>query len=127
MSGIQEQAAHILAPQATKIAAIAVTSTSAGTDLSATNQLGTAINKGRYVTFMADGADIYVAFGATDPAAIDQANTTAGNAARCWLLKDGQPQDFCLNGLTFVEAKTVSGSTATLRAYVSSRLEHAES
>jgi alkylation response protein AidB-like acyl-CoA dehydrogenase len=124
MSGIEEQAAHLLAPQATKIAAIAVTSTSAGTDLSAANQLGSDINKGRFVTFMADGGDIYVAFGSSDPAAIVAATTTAGSAERCWLLKDGVPQDFVLNGLTYVEA--ITATTATLRCYVSSRLPHAE-
>jgi hypothetical protein len=124
MSGIEQQEAHITAPPATNIAAIAVTSTSAGTDLSAANQLGPEVNLGRFVTFQADGGDIYVAFGATDPAAIVAATTTAGSAERCWLLKDGQPQSFVLNGLTYVEA--ITATTATLRCYVSSRLPHEE-
>lgn len=116
------QAAYVTMPVATRIAAIAVTDTSAATDISATNQLGTYLKgKGRMVTLMADGNDIYFAAGVTDPAAINDATTTAGSADRCWLLKDGQPQSFVYNGEKFWELKCASGETATLRAYVSSR------
>lgn len=115
------QAAFITMPVATRIAAIAVTDTSAATDMSATNQLGTYLKGARMVTLMADGADIYFAAGVTDPAAVNDATTTAGSADRCWLLKDGQPQSFVYNGEKFWELKCASTETATLRAYVSSR------
>lgn len=115
------QAAYVTMPVATRIAAIAVTDTSAATDMSATNQLGTYLKKGRMVTLVADGNDIFFAAGTTDPAAISDTNTTAGNAARCWVLKDGQPQSFVYNGEKFWELKCASTETATLRAYVSSR------
>ena len=121
MSEVEIQCAYVTAPVVGAIAAIAVTATSTGTDLSATNQLGSSfVDKGRFVTFVADGADVYLGFSLTDPAAVDPANVTAGNVARAWLLKDGQPQSFILRGVKFVEARTSSG-TATLRCYVSSR------
>lgn len=115
------QAAYVTMPVATRIAAIAVTATSGATDMSATNQLGTYLKVARMVTLVADGNDIYFAAGTTDPAAINDATTTAGSADRCWLLKDGQPQSFVYNGEKFWELKCATGETATLRAYVSSR------
>lgn len=114
-------AAYITMPVATRIAAVAVTSTSAATDMSATNQLGTYLKMGRMVTMVADGNDIYIATGTTDPAAINDATTTAGSADRCYLLTAGQPQSFVYNGEKFWELKCASGESATLRAYVSSR------
>jgi len=116
------QAEHVTMPVAGRIAAVAVTSTSGATDMSATNQLGTYLQVGRYVTMVADGNDIYIATGTTDPSAIDDTNTTAGNAARCYLLTAGIPQSFAYNGEKYWELKCASGETATLRAYVSSRL-----
>ena len=114
-------AAYVTMPVATRIAAVAVTATSGATDMSATNQLGTYLKMGRMVTMMADGNDIYIATGTTDPAVIDDAEVAAGDPQRCWLLKDGQPQSFVYNGEKFWELKCASGETATLRAYVSSR------
>jgi len=115
------QAAWVRMPKATEIAAIPVTATSAATDMSATNQLGAELEPGKFVTLCADGNDIYIAVGTTDPAAINDATTTAGSAERCWILKDGQPQPFTYNGEKYWELKCATGLTATLRAYVSSK------
>ncbi len=123
MNSVIVQAEHVVMPRAGRIAAIAVTATSAATDMSASNQLGTELKDGRYVTMVADGNDVYIATDTVDPSAISDTNTTAGNAARCYLLSAGVPQSFVYHGEKYWELKCASGETATLRAYVSSRLE----
>ena len=119
---IQTEAANIVAPLLNtsarrRIGAIAITSTSTVFDLST---YITTITAGHYLSFIADGADVYVAFNDANSGTVDNTVTTAGAVTVCYLLKDGVEKNFRLIGdHKYLVAKTASG-TATLRVAVSS-------
>lgn len=106
-------------PPISGISAMAVTSTTAGTDLSATTELGASIKKGKFITLIAD-ADVYFFFNTSNAGTVDETNTTAGNATRCFLLPAKLPMRVLVpqGGYHFIRYKTAT--TATLRAYISS-------
>ena len=86
MSLIEDRAAWILGPQRTKIAVVAFTPVSSGTDISAVAQLGPDWNY-RMVD-MISSADVYYAWGTTTaPSTIDE-TVTVGDT-RCFFLPAG--------------------------------------
>ena len=107
-------------PAINGIAAMAVTTTTAGTDLSLATQLGAGIKKGKFITLVADAA-VFFFFNTSDAGTVDETNTTAGNATRCFLLPANTPLRVLVpsGGYHFIRYKTATG-TATLRAYISS-------
>lgn len=119
----QEHAASICEPRIGKIAVISVTGTSGRTNLAAAAQLGVnadqsdPIQRGRFITLQADGADVYFFFNNSDAGTADETATTGND--RTWTLKAGIPQDFILrDGYTWLVHK--GASNTKLRAYVSS-------
>lgn len=124
-SQVEIEAANIMGPGANgvgpharnRIGAIGVTTTSARANLAT---YISDVDKGHYLTFVADGGDVYIAFTNTDAGSIDQTNVTAGNAAVCWKLSADVPQHFrILENFTWLIHKAATG-TPTLRFYLSS-------
>lgn len=119
MSDAEVSAANILAPQVGSIAVVATAVAVVSLDLTTRTELAEAFTSGKFITFCADGGDVYVAFSnaaaaiAIDPAAV------AGNT-QCYLLPQGQERPFRFrNGFHFMKYRSAAG-TPTLRMYVSS-------
>jgi hypothetical protein len=113
-----EEAANILSPHIGKIAAIAVATSSARTDLAAAAQLGAEHGNG-YLTFVADGGKVWFFLNNADAGTADEAAVTGND--RTFVIPDGGRMDFKLrNGYTWLVHK---GSAAcVLRVYRSSSL-----
>lgn len=123
-SAVEIEAANIIAPvlngagvhARNRIAAIATSTSSAVTDLTS---LISDVGKGHYLTFMADGGDIYVAFNNANSGSIDETATGAGVTIP-WKLEDSLPQHFrIVENYTYIITKAATG-TPKLRVYVSS-------
>ena len=120
----QEQYFNLTPPVFGRIACIAVTSTSAATDLSADATAGKEFINGQMIRLYADGADVYFAFSTENASTIDD-TATGASAGKCGCIPAGTSQDFCcawLNGAQckYLYTKTKTGLTATLRITTSS-------
>ena len=121
MSDITEQAAHIIAPHISTIAVLPLTTTTAGLNLAATGELGTAAEAGKFVTLVADTCGVYYFMNSSDAGTVDPTNSTNANATRCFLLPANTTISFVLrSGFTFLRARSDTG-TGYVRAYVSSK------
>ncbi len=123
-STVELEAANIIAPvlngagrrALNRIAAIATSTSSARTDLST---LISDVGDGHYLTLMADGGDIYIAFNNADAGSIDETATGAG-ATVPWKLEDSVPQHFrIVENFYWAIHKAASGAPK-LRVYLSS-------
>lgn len=125
MSQIALEALKPVGPVMGKIRAIAVTSTTANTDLSAISEFtGKAA---RIFRLQADGADIYYGWYNVAGQTLDDTNTTQANATQAALIPAGQFRDECIpyiyagpSGVSlysFLHYKTASG-TGKLRITV---------
>jgi hypothetical protein len=121
---VRAEAANIIAPLMNntttvrkRIAAVAITSTSARFDLST---YLTSFGAGHYLSFTAIGADVYVAFNNADSGTVDPTVTTSGAATVCYPLKDGVEKHLrMVENFSWLVARTSSGS-ATLYIAVAS-------
>jgi len=123
---INEMADYVTPPKISEIRCVAVTATSAATRLDNDAILQ---GKGRcYVSFTADGADVYLQFGPNSSITANSAATTGNN--RTYVIYNGTEKHFVLNSAdaqqAYVAAATANGGsqTATLRFYRSSGPEH---
>lgn len=130
-SQVEVEAANIIAPGVNgiglharnRIGAIATSTTSARANLAT---YISDYDDGHYLTFVADGGDVYIAFTNADSGVIDQTTVTAGNAAVCWKLSADVPQHFrILENFTWLIHKASTG-TPTLRFYLSSCVSQLE-
>lgn len=119
MSDHVEQAAYIIGPHIGKISVMALTTTTAGLDLSATTELGPDVDKGKMVTFRADGGDVHFFLNDSNAGTADPSATSGNN--RTYLLPNGQEMAFFPRaGYHFVRAVVATG-TGFLRSYISSK------
>lgn len=116
-----------------KVRALAVTSTTSNVDVLTLAEVGADVGFGRMLRLRADGADVYYAFG-NAAQALDDTNTTAGNAGQCDVIPNGQYVDVrppyvhqnpVAGGSVILQqlystlnVKTRTGTTATLRVSV---------
>lgn len=104
-----------------RVAVIAVTTSSASVDLSADTAVGRDVVNGRYIRLIADGCNVYYAWGPDGTGSIDE--TATSGATRCGVIPDGQYRD---EVIPFVAGKQqtflyVKGSgTGKLRVHASS-------
>jgi hypothetical protein len=117
MSNYETQAANVIGPTKGSINVVAATATPGSINLDAAGWYD------EYVTLQADGGNVYVLLAATAAiaAALDDTATGTGDTV-CGVIQDGTERGFRLKrGVhKFLGYKTASGSTATLRAFVSS-------
>jgi hypothetical protein len=112
MAGIETLAAKVRPPLEGNIRVVAITTTSAATDISEF--------AGQYVTFQAQGGDVFIVF--ADSGAVADNTATTGDT-RCAMIPVGTSKDFFLidarlSAFTHFAAETASG-TATLRYWLS--------
>ena len=127
MSGIFEESVDPKGARLGNIRAIAVTTSSAITDLSASTEIWNDILAGRMIRMRADGGDVYYAFNTANSGTVDQTNTTPGNATQCDIIPAGQFIDvrppYAANALG--QWLILKGSVAcTLRISVCSESPH---
>ncbi len=97
MSGhIDLLAANILAPSQNEVAVFTTSTTGIVTTLSASSHLGKLALKGDFLTFCADGGDVYFFMSRTGVDSTPTVGTGITDGERSWLLKDGVPQSFRL-------------------------------
>lgn len=119
MSDQEQQAAYIIGPHINKVSVLALTTTTAGLDLSAAAELGPDVDAGKYLTLRADGADVYYFMNSSNAGTADPAATSG--ADRCYLLPNGQTESFIPRaGFHCVRARASTG-TGYLRMYISSK------
>jgi len=121
----QDQFFDVAAPVFSRIACIAVTSTSGVVDLSSDAYVGPEFSVGSLLRFYADGSDVYVAFSTENASTIDE-TATGTSAGKCIPILAGTWQDFSMSWLNgspakYLYTKTKSGFTSTLRIVASSR------
>ena len=119
MSDAEVSAANILAPQVGSIAVVATSVAVVSLDLTTRAELAEAFASGKFITFCADGGDVYVAFSNAAAAIVIDPTAVTGNT-QCYLLPQGQERPLRFrNGYHFMKYRSAAG-TPTLRMYVSS-------
>lgn len=116
MGEAENQANYILPPVAANISVVATSTASAATAIPS-------YLRGRYVSFLADGTDVYLAFGIVSTT-IDETATGAGAATLCIKLPSDQEKCFKITGaldttITHFILKAASG-TPKVRIWASS-------
>lgn len=117
----QEQYFNRVAPVLTRIACIAVTSTSEKPDLSADAYVGKAWGAGEILEFHAEGKDVYIGFFYDDSTVSAIVDTATGDTAgKCARIPAGESRRWCmpwLNGkpCKYLYHKCAGSDTATLR------------
>lgn len=132
---VEMLAANITCPEDNRIAVFTTSTTDVITTLSATGHLGQLATSGHYLTFCADGGDVYMFMKVTGDdagAAGTVSRTAVAGATRTWLLKDGVPQSFRMTKDTSIAYPAVNIRTRVyhvctaaakkLRVYCSSAL-----
>jgi len=126
---LEHEALDVRGPKLAKSHVLAVTSSSASTDMSASAAIGTDLSAGRMLRLHADGGDVYYAWSTDGTGTIDDTATGAG-ATVCGVIPAGQFRDerppFDVTATItigriwpFLYYKTASG-TAKLRVTITS-------
>ena len=106
---------HFAPPVLGKCAAIATSTVSAITDLTADSRISAHVADGTILEFLADGIDIYIAFNNASSGTIDE--TAASGATSCYKLVANVAKRIQIaKGYTFLLTKAASG-TPKLRIY----------
>ncbi len=109
-------ASHLPPPILGKCCVVAVTTSSAITDLTADTAIKLHLADASILTFLADGVDVYIAFNNVSSGTIDE--TQATGATSCFKLVSNQPTPMQMaKGYTFMLVK--AASACKLRIFAS--------
>ena len=109
-------ASHLPPPILGKCAVVAVTTSSAITDLTADPRINAHLADASILTFLADGSDVYIAFNNASSGTIDE--TVTSGATSCFKLVANQPTPIQMaKGYTYMLVK--AASACKLRIFAS--------